>query len=136
MSEQYVALNQELAQLKAKEEQIKAQLEAERDSVRSGLIESIKAHIQSYGFQVEDIASAMLPKTKGKRTVKNGKPAKPATQYVDKATGNIYSKGKIPQWMRDGMLANQISPDDKGSVQEYKKLYMTVIEPEELQQAA
>lgn len=140
MSESYVALTEQLAQIKAQEEAIQAQLAAERDQVRTGLIESLKAHIERYGFAVEDIATAMLPKRRGAGKRKSGGVAKPATQYRDKATGNVYSKGKVPAWMRAGMLANQLNPEEKGSVQEYKKLHMEIVEeagePMELQQAA
>lgn len=70
MSESYVALTEQLAQIKAQEEAIQAQLAAERETVRTGLIESLKAHIEKYGFTVEDIATAMLPKRRGTGTGK------------------------------------------------------------------
>lgn len=143
MSESYVALTEQLAQIKAQEEAIQAQLAAERETVRTGLIESLKAHIEKYGFTVEDIATAMLPKRRGTGTGKRKSSgvAKPATIYRDKETGNTYSKGKVPQWMRDGMLKHQLDPNEKGSVQEYKKRHMEVVyeeasQPERLQEAA
>jgi DNA-binding protein H-NS len=142
MSESYVALTEQLAQIKAQEEAIQAQLAAERDQVRTGLIESLKAHIERYGFSVEEIATAMLPKRRGAGTGKRkgSGTAKPATTYRDKETGNTYSKGRIPDWLRAGMLKHQLDPTDKASMKEYKQLHMEVVEeagePMELQQAA
>jgi DNA-binding protein H-NS len=133
MSDEYVKLTEELAQVRAKEHEIQARLAAEREQVRTGLIESLKAHIEKYGFSVEDIATAMLPKGKAKRTAKGGTRAamKPATVYVDKATGNTYSKGRVPDWLRAGMLAHQINPEDKGALKEYKAKHMTALEAEQ-----
>lgn len=141
MSTEYIALAEQLAQLEAQKAEVAAKLAASRDQVRTGLIDSIKAHIQSYGFAIEDIATAMLPKTKGAGKRKSTGTAKPATQYRDLETGNVYSKGRLPQWMRDGMLKAQLDPNDKASMKVYKETRMEIVEdagekPVELQEAA
>lgn len=132
MSTEYVQLTEQLAQLKAQEEAIQAQLAAERETVRTGLIESLKQHIGKYGFSVEEIASAMLPKARGKRgSGKAGtKVSKPATVFRDNETGQTYSKGRVPEWLRAQMLKVQLDPNDKESLKEYKVAYMTALEPE------
>lgn len=148
MSEEYVQLTEQLAQIKAQEEAIKEKLAASRDQVRTGLIESVRAHIVQYGFEVEDIALALLPKSRAKRVSaqKGGtrSATKPATQYRDLETGRIYSKGKVPQWLRDGMLKAQLDPNDKASLKTYKETKMEVVDqtenetsqPERLQEVA
>ena len=144
MSEEYVQLTEQLAQIKAQEEAIKEKLAASRDQVRTGLIESVRAHIVQYGFDVGDIASALLPKSRAKRVSaqKGGaREMKPAAKYRDLETGNIYSKGKVPQWLRDGMLKAQLDPNDKASLRVYKETKMEIVdapalEPAELQTAA
>ena len=131
MSEEYVQLTEQLAQIKAQEEAIKEKLAASRDQVRTGLIESVRAHIQSYGFDVEDIALAMLPKSKGKRVSaqKGGtRVSKPATVFKDNETGQTYSKGRVPQWLRDGMLKAQLDPNDKASLKVYKETKMVAVQ--------
>jgi H-NS histone family len=128
MSESYVALTEQLAQIKAQEEAIQAQLAAERDTVRTGLIESLKAHIERYGFAVEEIATAMLPKRRGAGKRKSGGAAKPATIYKDKETGQTYSKGRVPEWLRAQMLKVQLNPEEKTSLKEYKEKYMVAME--------
>jgi DNA-binding protein H-NS len=133
MSEEYVQLTEQLALIKAQEEAIKEKLAASRDQVRTGLIDSVRAHIAQYGFEVEDIASALLPKSRAKRASaqKGGtRTTKPATVYRDNATGNTYSKGRIPDWLRAGMLTQQLNPDEKGSLKEYKEKFMTAVVPE------
>ena len=67
MSEEYVQLTEQLAQIKAQEEAIKEKLAASRDQVRTGLIESVRAHIVQYGVDVGGIASALLHKARAKR---------------------------------------------------------------------
>ncbi len=131
MSEEYVRLTEQLAQIKAQEEDIRAKLAESRDQVRTGLIESVRAHIVQYGFDVGDIASALLPKSRVKRVSawKGGaREMKPAIKYRDLETGNIYSKGRVPQWLRDGMLKAQLDPNDKESLRTYKKTKMEIVD--------
>ena len=144
MSEEFVQLTEQLAQIKAQEDAIRAKLAESRDQVKIGLIDSVRAHIERYGFPVEEIASALLPKSRAKRVSaqKGGtREMKPAAKYRDLETGNIYSKGKVPQWLRDGMLKAQLDPNDKASLKTYKETKMEIVdapalEPAELQTAA
>lgn len=131
MSQEFVQLQKELADLEAKKAEVAAKLAAQREEVRTSLVESLRAHITTYGFQVEDIANAMLPK--GRRTAVKGakgtRKSSPATVYVDNETGNTYSKGRVPEWLRQGMLRVQLNPDDPKSIKEYKTSHMTVQAP-------
>ena len=132
MSEEFVQLTEQLAQIKAQEDAIRAKLAESRDQVKIGLIDSVRAHIERYGFPVEEIASALLPKSRAKRVSaqKGGtREMKPATVYTDNETGNTYSKGRVPEWLRAGMLKHQLNPDEKGSLKEYKEKFMTAVVP-------
>jgi DNA-binding protein H-NS len=130
MSDEYLQLTEQLSQVRAKEAEITAKLAAEREQVRTGLVESLKAHIQKYGFDVEEIAEAMLPKRRSVRGPAKGRNSAPATVYVDNETGNTYSKGRVPEWLRAGMLKHQLNPDEKGSMKLYKEQYMTKSVPD------
>jgi DNA-binding protein H-NS len=131
--QEYMALAQELDTLESRRAAIQEAIAERKEAAKIAVVDEIRAHIAAYGFPLEEILTALAPKGFFKSA---GKPAKgskapvvrnPAAKYRDKATGNIFSRGRVPDWMVAAMTSVGIDPTAKDAVKQYKAAYMEVV---------
>jgi DNA-binding protein H-NS len=107
-----------LAQIEADKKALAAALRKQRSAELSGFAKEIRNQITERGYTVEDVFS-VLKKVRRKAT--SGRAAKGYPQYVDPDNpANTYSRGPVPVWLKEKMLAAGLDPADKQQREEFK----------------
>lgn len=120
------AIKQRLQELERDRLELEYQLALQHKAQKKGYIESLRQDIRANGYEVEEIAVALLPKgfISKERTV-TSKPAPTGARYVDPNNPqHTYIRGVLPGWMKQQMLENGFNPDIKDDRKRFKHEYL------------
>jgi len=115
----------ELEALEARKAELTALAAEARKTNLPLVVEGIKSYITGNGFTLDEILPLLMPK--GKKASKPRAPRKeaPRASYTSKKDPSlVYSRGVLPQWLKDEMTAAGFNPDDKESRDKYKAEHM------------
>ena len=117
-------LQQQLAQLEADKKALEAALREQRAAELTDFANGIREQITERGYSVDEVFSLL---TKGRRkSTSTGRSQ--GRRYVDPDNpDNTYSRGPLPAWMKEGMLAAGYDPEDKAHRDEFKTSHLEVV---------
>jgi DNA-binding protein H-NS len=117
-------LQQQLAQLEADKKALEAALRKQRAAELTDFANGIKEQITERGYSINEVFSLL---TKGRRNSKGAGGPK-GRRYVDPDNpDNTYSRGPLPAWMKERMLAAGYNPEDKAHREEFKTSHLEVV---------
>ena len=117
-------LQQQLAQLEADRKALEAALRKRRAAELNDFANEIKEQITQRGYSVDEVFSVL---TKGRRK-STGTSRSQGRRYVDPDNpDNSYSRGPLPAWMKERMLAAGYDPADKGQREEFKTSQLELV---------
>ena len=117
-------LQQQLAQLEADRKALEAALRKRRAAELTDFANEIKEQITQRGYSVDEVFSVL---TKGRRK-STGTSRSQGRRYVDPDNpDNSYSRGPLPAWMKERMLAAGYDPADKGHREEFKTSHLELV---------
>jgi DNA-binding protein H-NS len=117
-------LQQQLAQLEADRKALEAALRKRRAAELTDFANEIKEQITQRGYSVDEVFSVL---TKGRRK-SSGIGRSQGRRYVDPDNpDNSYSRGPLPAWMKERMLAAGYDPADKGHREEFKTSHLELV---------
>lgn len=93
-----------LNEIKAEEAELEAALAKAKIEMRSSIVEQIRDMLAENGFTADEILPLVAP----------AEPAKPARVFSTYAMkddpGKVYSRGVLPGWLKDAMIAVGLDP--------------------------
>jgi DNA-binding protein H-NS len=111
-------IKEKLAAIEADKKALEAALKQQRTAELSGFAKEIRDRIIERGYTVEEVFSAL---SKGRRKSAGGRRSASYPQYVDPDNpANTYSRGPVPVWLRERMIAAGYDPADKAQREEFK----------------
>jgi DNA-binding protein H-NS len=111
-------ITEQLAQIEADKKDLEAALRKQRNAELSGFAREIRDLITERGYTPEEVCSAL---SKGRRKAASGRRSSGYPQYVDPDNpANTYSRGPVPVWLKEKMLAAGYDPADRGQREEFK----------------
>ena len=117
-------LQQQLAQLEADRKALEAALRKRRAAELTDFANEIKEQITQRGYSVDEVFSVL---TKGRRK-SSGTGRSQGRRYVDPDNpDNSYSRGPLPAWMKERMLAAGYDPADKGHREAFKTSHLELV---------
>ena len=117
-------LQQQLAQLEADRKALEAALRKRRAAELNDFANEIKEQITQRGYSVDEVFSVL---TKGRRK-STGTSRSQGRRYVDPdKPDNSYSRGPLPAWMKERMLAAGYDPADKGHREAFKTSHLELV---------
>lgn len=125
------AIKQRLQELERDRQELEYQLALQHKAQRKGYVESLRQDIRANGYEVEEIAVALLPKgfiprelwSKDKAAI--SKPSASGARYVDPNNPqHTYVRGVLPGWMKQQMLDNGLNPDIKDDRKRFKQEHL------------
>jgi DNA-binding protein H-NS len=115
------AIQEQLARLEADKKELEAALRKQRAAELTDFANEIKEQITQRGYTVDEVFSLL---TKGRRkSTRTGRSR--GRRYVDPNNpGNTYSRGPLPAWMKERMLAAGYDPANKDHREEFKTSHL------------
>ena len=111
-------IQEQLAKIEAEKKELEAALRKQRAAELSGFAREIKDQIIERGYTVDEIFSVL---SRGRRTPASDRRSRHYPQYVDPDNpANTYSRGPMPAWLKEKMIAAGYDPADKGQRDEFK----------------
>ena len=115
-------IQDQLAQVKADKKALEAALKKQRDAELFDFAKEIKEQITERGYTVEEVFSVL---SKGRRKTAGKRRSGSYPQYVDPDNpANTYSRGPVPQWMKERMIAAGYDPKDTAHREEFKASHL------------
>jgi DNA-binding protein H-NS len=115
-------IEEKLAAIKADKKMLEAALKQQRAAELSGFAKEIRDQIIERGYTVEEVFSVLgkvRRKSAGSRRSGNYR------QYVDPDNpSNTYSRGPVPVWLKERMIASGYDPADKAQREEFKTSHL------------
>jgi DNA-binding protein H-NS len=115
-------LQEQLAQIEADRKALEAALRKQRAAELSGFAREIRDQIVARGYTVDEVFSLL-----GKGGRKGGGGARSAgyPQYVDPDNpANTYTRGPVPVWLKEKMVAAGYDPADRAQREEFKTSHL------------
>ena len=111
-------IQERLAEVEAEKKVLEAALRKQRAAELSGFAREIKDQIIERGYTVDEVFSVLR---KGRRTPVGGGRSRNYPQYADPDNpANTYSRGPMPAWLKEKMIAAGFDPADKAQRDEFK----------------
>jgi len=111
-------IQDQLTQIEADKKALEAALRQQRAAELSGFAKEIKDRIVERGYTVDEVFSVL---NKGRRRPGGGRRSGNYPQYVDPDNpDNTYSRGPVPVWLKEKMIAADYDPDNKAQRDEFK----------------
>jgi DNA-binding protein H-NS len=115
-------IQERLAQIEAEKMELEAALKQQRTAELSGFAREIRDQITEHGYTVDEVLSVL---SKGRRKPAGGRRSGNYPQYADPDNpANTYSRGPLPVWMKEKMIAAGYDPADKTQREEFKASYL------------
>jgi DNA-binding protein H-NS len=115
-------IQDKLAQVEADRKALEAAFRKQRAAELSGFAKEIKDQITERGYTVDEVFSVL---TKGRRKSVGKRRSGNYPQYVDPDNpDNTYSRGPVPVWMKEKMIASGYDPEDKAQREEFKASHL------------
>jgi DNA-binding protein H-NS len=118
-------LQGQLAQMEADRKALEAALRKQRAAERSGFAREIRDQIVARGYTVDEVASLL-----GKGGRKGGGSRRSAgyPQYVDPDNpANTYTRGPVPEWLKEKMRAAGYDPADRAQRDQFKAEHLELV---------
>jgi len=111
-------IQEQLAKIEAEKKELEAALRKQRTAELSGFAREIKEQIIERGYTVDEIFSVL---SRGRRTPTGDRRSRHYPQYADPDNPeNTYSRGPMPAWLKEKMIAAGYDPADKAQRDEFK----------------
>jgi DNA-binding protein H-NS len=115
-------IQDQLAKVEADKKALEAALKKQRAAELSGFANEIKEQITERGYTVDEVFSAL---SKRRRKPGGGRRSGSYPQYVDpEDPTNTYSRGPVPVWMKEKMIAAGYDPQDKEQREKFKTSHL------------
>jgi DNA-binding protein H-NS len=115
-------IQEQLAQIEADKKALEAALKNQRAAELSGFAKEIKEHITERGYTVDEVFSVL---SKGRRKSAAGRRSGNYPHYVDPDNpANTYSRGPVPGWLKEKMIASGYDPADRAQREEFKTSHL------------
>jgi DNA-binding protein H-NS len=115
----------QLAQLEANTKALEAALRKQRAAELSGFAREIRDQIIARGYTVDQVVSLL---TKGSRKGVVGPRSGGYPRYVDPDNpANTYSRGPVPVWLKEKMVAAGYDPADRAQREEFKAAHLELV---------
>ena len=117
-------IQERLAQIEAEKTDLEAALKQQRAGELSGFAKEIRDQIVERGYTVEEVLSVL---SKGRRRPAAGRRSGSYPQYIDPDNPeNTYSRGPVPVWMKEKMIAAGYDPADRAQREEFKTSHLAL----------
>ena len=112
------ALQDQIAEMEAERKRLEAALKQRLASEITDFAKEIAATIAERGYQVDEVVALLR---KGKRSAPRRRGSGAYAHYVDPDNPeNTYSRGPLPKWLTEKMIAAGFDPSDKTQREEFK----------------
>ena len=113
-----------LEQLRQDQAALEQALKDRRKEEKKDLAAEIRDMILERGHDVAEIADLLSSQKKRRRSAANSTNSS-YTHYADPDNpNNVYSRGRMPQWLIDKMAANGFDPSDAEQRQQFKEQHL------------
>jgi DNA-binding protein H-NS len=130
------AIVSELREIELRKAELEAQVIEAKKTALTGIVEVIRKYITDNGYEVSELAGLLAPGQKGKAKGKakaagtKGSGTGSVTTYALNADpSKTYSKGPVPTWMKEAMVAAGMDPAMGLDRTNFKASHMTVATP-------
>jgi DNA-binding protein H-NS len=118
-------LQDQLAQMEADKKALEAALKTQRAAALSDFAREIRDQITARGYNVDEVVSLI---GKGARKASGGRRSGGYPRYVDPDNpNNTYSRGPIPEWLKQKMAAAGYDPADRTQREEFKAAHLQLV---------
>jgi len=119
------AIKEQLARIEADKKALEAALRKQRAAELSGFAREIREQITERGYTVDEVFSVL---SKGRKKAAGGLHRANYPRYVDPDNpDNTYSRGPVPVWLKERMVAAGYDPADKGQREEFKAAHLKLV---------
>jgi len=116
-------IQDKLAQVEADRKALNVALKAQRAAELTEFANQIRDQITARGYTVDEVFAAL---TKGRRKASGKRQTRDYIRYVDPNNPERgYSRGPLPAWLREMMLAEGYDAEDKAQREDFKANYLT-----------
>jgi len=118
-------LKEKLAAIEADKKVLETALKQQSAAELSGFAKEIRDRIIERGYTVEEVFSVL---SKRRRKSAGGRRSGNYPQYVDPDNpANTYSRGPVPVWLKERMIASGFDPADKAQREEFKTSHLKLV---------
>jgi DNA-binding protein H-NS len=118
-------LQNQLAQIEADKKALEAALRKQRGAELSSFARAIREQILERGYTLDEVVPLL---SKGARKGVSVGRSGSYTQYVDPDDRtNTYSRGPLPVWLKEKMVAAGYDPGDKTHREEFKAAHLELV---------
>jgi DNA-binding protein H-NS len=120
----------QIEQTQQKEAELQRALQRRRQEEKKELALEIRDIIKDRGHDVDEIADLIMPPSRRRRSaaVANRGDTGGYTRYVDPENpGNVYTRGVLPGWMKQKMIAAGLDPSDKADRDNFKANHLNAV---------
>jgi DNA-binding protein H-NS len=115
----------QLAQLEVDGKALEAALRKQRAAELSSFARDIRGQIIARGYIVDQVVSVL---TKGSRRGGGGRRSGGYPRYLDPDNpANTYSRGPVPEWLKEKMIAGGYDPADRTQREEFKAAHLELV---------
>lgn len=109
-------MTDDIAALQEQKAKLEAEIEAKKAQRLTELVETVRKMILDAGYRINEVTPLLAPR----KVIR--KSAKVLALKTDPS--KTYSKGPMPAWMRDAIVAAGMDPKEKKSREIFKTLHM------------
>jgi DNA-binding protein H-NS len=118
-------IQDQLAQLEADGKALEAALRKQRAAELSGFAREIRGQIVARGYTVDEVVSLL---GKGSRRGGGSPRSGGYPRYVDPDNpANTYSRGPVPEWLKQKMVAAGYDPADRTQREDFKAAHLELV---------
>jgi DNA-binding protein H-NS len=108
--------------MEADKKALEAALKRQRAAELSAFAREIRDQIMERGYTVDEVFSTL---SKGRKKPAGGRRSGNYPQYVDPDNpANTYSRGPVPIWLKEKMIASGYDPADRAQREEFKTSHL------------
>lgn len=128
-------IKQRLQELDRDRQELESRLAQQRKLQKNGYVKTLRQEIREHGYEVEEIALALLPKgflpkeLLPKSSTLDSKDTTLGPRYVDpNYPDRYYVRGVLPGWMKQQMAEKGFNPEEKADRMRFKQEYLRWVE--------
>jgi DNA-binding protein H-NS len=116
-------IQDKLAQVETDRKALEAALKTQRAAELTEFANQIRDQITKHGYTVDEVFAAL---NKGRRKASGKRSAGDYIRYIDPNNPERgYSRGPLPEWLREMMIAEGYDVADKAQREDFKANYLT-----------
>ncbi|NCC25964.1 MAG: H-NS histone family protein [Deltaproteobacteria bacterium] len=113
MSVDYQAIQEHIKAIDEQKAALLAQADELRAQATEQMVENVMKYIEDNGFSVREIMTKVQARITKKQKV---------TTFVNPENSEqTYTRGPLPEWIKEGMVAGGLDPADKAQVAQFKE---------------